>query len=530
MNKLLKVTLLIALCNTLFEKDSSAQVVYEPEGVNLPGTWNSYTNPPASGSVFGNPNQVANGGFNIITTGTRRYHTTFTTSSGANATAGVNNFLFSSGPAATPYSNKWTDVTVSLNTIQNYVFHNDGGGADNSITLGANKWYTVNFRDVGYANADAIFMETSAQPVTITNVSQSPSGSQIMINTPVVVTVNTSTALSPEEKVYIRYSPDGYAGINSIVQVNMVGNTGTATIPAQAIAGTTISYYVFTTTVNNPTSDWDMQTINLGNNGGLNYNYNVINDPVFNASASNDTTVCSSSFPLTLSATAGFQYTWSTGPITQSIQVNGPGQYSVHIINPMTGGYKDDTVNVYVSNPQISLGQDTSICGLSSIVLDPGVTLTPDGDSLKIFYNANLGVTGLFGAPKVYMHSGIQFVPFGPVTNYVGNWGLDDGVGEMTSLGNNNWVITIHPASYYGYAQGTGVTAISMVFRNADGSLTGKDDNNNDIFLNINQNPPYSTFPGVTGQVISSQFSSILWNDNSTGTTLPISTGGSYWA
>jgi hypothetical protein len=100
----------------------------------------------------------------------------------------------------------------------------------------------------------------------------------------------------------------------------------------------------------------------------------------------------------------------------------------------------------------------------------------------------------------------------------------------MTSLGNNNWVITIHPANYYGYSQGTAVTAISMVFRNADGTLTGKDDNDNDIFLNINQNPPYSAFSGVTAQVISAEFASIVWNDNSTGTSLPVSTGGTYWA
>jgi PKD repeat protein len=530
MNKKLKIILLATFSAFAVSTVSTAQVIFEPEGVNLPGQWNSYTNPPATGSVFGNPNQVTNGGFGIITTGTRRYHTTFSTASAGNATSGVNAFLFTSGPVGAPFSNKWTDVTVGLNTIQNYTFHNDGGGSDNSVTLGSYKWYTVNFRDNGYANTQAIFMETSAQPVTITNVTQAPSGNQIMVNTAVTVTVTTSSALSAEEKVYIRYSPDGYAGINNLLPVNMAGTTGTATIPAQAIAGTFISYYVFTTTVSNPTADWDLYTINLGNNNGLNYGYTVINDPVNDAVASNDTTVCSNAFPLTLTATAGYQYAWSTGPLTQSIQVNAPGQYSVQIVNPMTGGFIYDTVNVSVSSPQFSLGSDTSFCGLSSIVLDPGVTLTPDGDSIRIFYNANLGVTGLFGAPKVYMHSGIQFVPFGAVTNYIGNWGQDDGVGEMTSLGNNNWVITIHPANYYGYSQGTAVTAISMVFRNADGTLTGKDDNDNDIFLNINQNPPYSAFSGVTAQVISAEFASIVWNDNSTGTSLPVSTGGTYWA
>jgi len=529
MIKIAKIILLGSFFACLNYSVAEAQIVYEPEGINLPGTWNSFANPPATGSVFGNPNQVSNGGFVVISTGTRRYHTTFSTSAGGNATSGLSNFLFTSGPSSAAFTNKWTDVTVALNTLQDYTFHNDGGGNDNTITLGNNKWYTVNFRDNGYANTQAIFMETSAQPVNITNVTQAPAGNQILVNTAVTITVTTSSALSPEEKVYVRYSPDGYAGINSLLPVTMTGSTGTATIPAQSVVGTSINYYVFTTTVSNPASEWDMLTLNLGNNNGLNYEYTVINDPVLNATAGNDTTICTNGFPLSLTATSGYQYAWSTGSTNQTIQVNAAGSYSVQITNPLTGGSVRDTVNVLVSSPQVSLGGDTAICGLSSIVLDPGITLTPDGDSLRIFYNANLGVTGLFGSPKVYMHSGIQFVPFGPVTNYIGNWGQDDGVGEMTSLGNNNWVITIHPANYYGYAQGTAVTAISMVFRNADGTLTGKDDNDSDIYLNINQNPPYSAFSGVTGQVITGEFASVVWNDNSTGTTLPVTVGGSYW-
>ena len=41
-------------------------------------------------------------------------------------------------------------------------------------------------------------------------------------------------------------------------------------------ADTTINYYVFSTTVNSPTADFDLMTIVFDNNGGSNYTYTVL--------------------------------------------------------------------------------------------------------------------------------------------------------------------------------------------------------------------------------------------------------------
>jgi hypothetical protein len=55
-----------------------------------------------------------------------------------------------------------------VNTLQNYTKE---GTSDNIANLIDGKWYTVNWEDLGYQDSRAIFMETSAEPVSITSVS-----------------------------------------------------------------------------------------------------------------------------------------------------------------------------------------------------------------------------------------------------------------------------------------------------------------------------------------------------------------------
>ncbi len=123
----------------------------------------------------------------------------------------------------------------------------------------------------------------------------------------------------------------------------------------------------------------------------------------------------------------------------------------------------------------------------------------------KIVYDATQGTTGLAGASKVYMHSGAGIVAGQAWTYVVGNWGQDDGIGEMTQDGVNSWMITLtDPIAYYSQASngpipgGSSIFRIGMVFRNADGTAEGKDDNNSDIFIDFNQDGTImSSFAGV---------------------------------
>ncbi|QDO93545.1 T9SS type A sorting domain-containing protein [Formosa sediminum] len=88
---------------------------------------------------------------------------------------------------------------------------------------------------------------------------------------------------------------------------------------------------------------------------------------------------------------------------------------------------------------------------------------------------------------KVYMHSGIgdDANPWG--YNVIGNWGTDDGVGEMTNNNNGTWSITITPKTYYNLtdAQANSATKIGMVFRNAAGDQELKATGCSDIFINV---------------------------------------------
>ncbi len=233
--------------------------------------------------------------------------------------------------------------------------------------------------------------------------------------------------------------------------------------------------------------------------------------------------------PVLLNAGVGFDtYLWNTGATSQSINVNTTGTYFVTI--QTQGCSATDSIQVLSTMPGVvplNLGNDTTICGTFPFALQSGAVLSPAGDSLTIIYNATMGQSQLSGVSKVYFHSGVQSVPSGPILTWIGNWGQDDGVGQMTNMGNNLWKITINIYNYYGLQLGTPVNALAMVFRNSDGSLTGKDDNNNDIYLQLGATP-YSDFGGINATPYFSPYSAILWSTGDTVPNITVNTSGTY--
>lgn len=125
---------------------------------------------------------------------------------------------------------------------------------------------------------------------------------------------------------------------------------------------------------------------------------------------------------------------------------------------------------------------------------DNFVTLSPAlptaTTSLTITFNASN--TSLEGASKVYLHSAA--VTESPTSETwgttIGNWGQDDGVGQMTATGNpNEWSITFVPENYYfggSLDPNENIFRLAMVFRNADGTIQQKDINTGeDIYLEL---------------------------------------------
>ncbi|HBQ61410.1 MAG TPA: hypothetical protein DD671_17820, partial [Balneolaceae bacterium] len=129
---------------------------------------------------------------NRITSGSIRWSTTFQYS----GTTGTQNFKFASTSFGDPWGNQWASVTdVAINTFTSFPFASDGSLGNNSITVENDKWYTVVFNDNGYSATEAVFMETSASPVSITSVSGVPA-SVVTENQPVTINVELDKAKS----------------------------------------------------------------------------------------------------------------------------------------------------------------------------------------------------------------------------------------------------------------------------------------------------------------------------------------------
>jgi|GEM_PF-492896 len=125
----------------------------------------------------------------------------------------------------------------------------------------------------------------------------------------------------------------------------------------------------------------------------------------------------------------------------------------------------------------------TGTCGSAT----GNVTVTPAIPTAEEPVTVTFDATGsaLAGAPQVYFHSGVS-VTAASVTSFdrsVGNWGRDDGVGEMTHTGGNNWQITLPSLrAFYGVAATEDVFGMNFLFRSADGTL--KEDNSSTNYYN----------------------------------------------
>jgi len=121
-------------------------------------------------------------------------------------------------------------------------------------------------------------------------------------------------------------------------------------------------------------------------------------------------------------------------------------------------------------------------------------------DTVTLFYNAALGN----GALKDY--NGDIFLHTGLITaksldghdwkNVVGNWGKPDKRVMMKKEAENLYSFKFVIKDLYNLLPGTKVQRLAFVFRNADGSLVGKDKNNNDFLIPVfGYKPPVKKKP-----------------------------------
>ncbi len=147
------------------------------------------------------------------------------------------------------------------------------------------------------------------------------------------------------------------------------------------------------------------------------------------------------------------------------------------------------------------------------------VTYTPEyprvTDSITIIFNAAEGNGALAGINPVYMHTGV--VTNRSVSLYDWKyrpaiWGTADSTVLMESLGNNLFTVTFRIDSFYDIPNNVTAINLGFVFRNADGSIVGRDIDGSDIFI-----PLYK--PGFDARLTSPLDLPLIV---STGTQIPI--------
>lgn len=257
-------------------------------------------------------------------------------------------FLFISGPSGNRFQNKWvfTGVGVAALNAYNDVTKDPTGTTDMGLNMGTTGRYTFVFNDAGYVNTTFYVGYTLNDPITVSRSSQT-----INADRTVTIGITSSVAPSAGENIFVRYrNTNDFSTSTATVQASGSGTSWTATIPAQSY-GTTMYYYVFTSTRTLAELNGDselrrsLSALRYDDNSGTNYNYTI----------SVPTTIADGLWSSTS--------TWANGIIPPS------GDPAIIANN-------------------VTLNQNASV---SNITINPGSTLTSQATSARV-----LTVSGVF--------------------------------------------------------------------------------------------------------------------------------------
>ena len=170
-----------------------------------------------------------------------------------------------------------SDVQLTIGTVQ-------------TLTCGGSKAYFINtantsnryiFKGGGNGTSNpnegkAVVFEVQGTVQSVSSTTRTPSGT-VNANVGVTVTSTLSSAFATGQAAFLRYTKDNFA-TSTIVKMTGSGTSYSASIPASFnTVSSVVKYYVFTSgdVASVASSDADLFTINLDNNGGSNYTYTV---------------------------------------------------------------------------------------------------------------------------------------------------------------------------------------------------------------------------------------------------------------
>lgn len=145
------------------------------------------------------------------------------------------------------------------------------------------------------------------------------------------------------------------------------------------------------------------------------------------------------------------------------------------------------------------------ICASFKFSFAQVLTWTPNfvtvNDTIEIIFDASKGNAALAGiTPPLYAHTGVITTTSSTPSDwkYVKtSWGQNTPETQLTPLGGNLYKMKYHIKSYYGIPDNVVVTKLAFVFRNATGSIVGRESDGGDIFLPVN-------LPGLNLSIVTS--------------------------
>jgi hypothetical protein len=112
-------------------------------------------------------------------------------------------------------------------------------------------------------------------------------------------------------------------------------------------------------------------------------------------------------------------------------------------------------------------------------------------DSIRIIFNAAAGNRGLAGfAGPIWAHTGLITDQSSSASDWryvIAGWSTNLDKAKLSPLGNDLWELKIGPSirSFYGVPSTVAIKKIALVFRNQDGSKTGRNADGSDIFQDV---------------------------------------------
>ena len=108
-------------------------------------------------------------------------------------------------------------------------------------------------------------------------------------------------------------------------------------------------------------------------------------------------------------------------------------------------------------------------------------------DTITITYNSSLGNSELIDTDEIYIHTGVLNKYSSSHHDWMNipvQWheGADTLI-QMSSLGNNIYEISFKISSFFNISNNDKNEFIALIFRNEDGSLSGKNNNNTNFYI-----------------------------------------------